>query len=543
MAQGKTNEKNKKEQALTKQDKEAKQSTSKSKTSKEKKSTKVADKSAKSVLKEKDKQEKTKEKLDKKPQSKKVKAAEQALPSQKEKEAAIKVENDGLGEKSSYGYSGAKTDDASNAYTNAGNALADSSISPKEDFYASELNSPLMGMNSGVVYPHAPVAAMTQDSERGGAGSVVVLLLLATLLILFIIGIAGAGGNLLPGGSITGNNSIRYGQATTLNYAADSNADFKEGDEIVWIVEGKEVQRKSYKDKDAYSYTLKDAKVGAKKVKVVAGNRVFSETDVAVGKPLATITVNDSQYTYGEKAPSPSYSIKGLIDGDKDDAITVKSGYNDKTSVKRNAGEYFTRFYANSADNKYDVEIKQGTVTVKPKEIKISNSITKEYDGTNVLVCDDLQLSGISEGDDVKAKCDCLYFENKDAGSKKISTYNIGLVGAHAKNYVICDELQGTITPKTVTASDITVKDKAYDGKDSVEFKTAGRLDGVVRGDIVAIGDINASYENAQAGENKNIKINKINLVGKDKNNYRFITYPKLSGNIYQNGSDVVPSN
>lgn len=541
MAQSKTKEKDKKEQALNKQDKDAKQKTSKSKTSKVKKSTKAADKPAKSVLKEKDNQEKTKKAPDKKLQ--KVSSATQNVPSQKEKEAAIKVENDNFGEKSSYDYYEAKATNASNEYTNTGNALADSSIIAKEDFYASELNPPLIGINSGAVYPRAPVAAMAQESERGGAGSVVVLLLLATLLILFIIGIAGAGGNLLPGGSITGNNSIRYGQATTLNYTADSNADFKEGDEIVWIVEGKEVQRMSYKEKDAYSYTLKDAKVGAKKVKVVAGNRVFSETDVAVGKPLATITVNDLQYTYGEKAPKPSYSVKGLLDGDKEDSIAVRTGFDDKMFVKRNAGEYFTRFSVNSADNKYDVEIKQGTITVNPKEVSISSKITKEYDGTNVLVCDDLKLFGVNAGDDVQVKCDCLYFENKDAGVKKISTYNIGLVGAHAKNYVICDELQGTITPKTVTAEDISLKDKAYDGKNSVEFKTAGKLNGVVKGDIVAIGDIDASYEDAQAGENKSVKINKISLVGKDKNNYKFVTYPKLSGNIYQNGGDVVPSN
>ncbi len=552
MAQSKDNEKTKNEQVLDKQ-KDAKQKTSQSQTtsgkSGEKKSESKADNNA---VKEKDKKQKTTApKESAKAQSnegaeKKGSGEDKNLTSSpssplsfssKEKEAAQKVENDDFFSKPAQ----QKISYASEEYTNVGNIVADRAANTREDFYATELNSPQMGM--GGVFPMSPSMAVARESERGSAGSVVVLMLLATLLVLFVIGIVTAGGSLTPSGNITGSNSIRYGEATTLTYGSEEKSQLKEGDEIVWLVDGKEVQRLSYKDKNAYSYTLKDAKVGARKVKVIAGNRLFSETDVAVGKPLVTVTVKDAQYTYGEKAPQAAYSFSGLRDGDKENVINVKSVNSNVPSNRRSAGEYSTRLSASSTDGKYDVEVKQGTITVKPKEIKIANKISKEYDGTNVLSCDKLEISGAMPNDDVNARCDCFYFESKNAGENKISTYNIELTGEDAKNYTVCSELKGTITPKVIMVEEMAVKNKAYDGKDSVEFKSAGRLSGIVKGDVVAIGDIDAAFENAEVGENKNVKINKINLVGRDKGNYRFVAYPKVGGSIYKNPTDVIPSN
>lgn len=144
----------------------------------------------------------------------------------------------------------------------------------------------------------------------------------------------------------------------------------------------------------------------------------------------------------------------------------------------------------------------------------------KTYDQTNVIETPNISLKGIIEGDDVKAVCDKLYFDNKNAGTdKKVMLANVILDGADSSNYVLCGEAKGVIKPKLVDIDGLTIKDKVYDGTTKATIDKMGTLNGVINGDSVAIGNVNLSFSDAYIGE-KEIVINNVSLVGADKDNY-----------------------
>ncbi|MEG1528055.1 MAG: YDG domain-containing protein [Clostridia bacterium] len=394
-----------------------------------------------------------------------------------------------------------------------------------------ENSNPII-MGSNIYNVESGERARTYDNDSQGGGGVLVFLLLVALVVMFIVGIMGANTNKMQVmGKINGNAVAPYGESVKLNYVADKSMTSNGKEEVVWYVNEKEMQRKPITDKNAYSYNLTKANVGSNKVKVTVGKKVYSNYDVKIDKPILKVKVKDMAYEYGSEMPKIEYDINGLVDGDKKDIVSLIN----KNVPTNSVGVYRTNSYALlGSTNKYNTVVEQGVISVMPKELKVENVICKEYDGSNTLKVDNFKLVGVKEGDEVCAECDQLYFEDKNVGNKKISTYNIKLTGKNAGNYYLCNELCGEIKPKAIALNGIKAKNKMYDTNTKAELAGLGQLEGVVDGDILAIGDISANFETNAVGKGKNIKVDNITLIGKDKDNYRFENYPSAKADIFE---------
>ena len=78
-----------------------------------------------------------------------------------------------------------------------------------------------------------------------------------------------------------------------------------------------------------------------------------------------------------------------------------------------------------------------------------------------------------------------------------------------------------TISPKPVTVSGITAKNKEYNGNDSAEFDCSdATITGKVGEDELTVASATGTFENENVGTNKTVTITNITLGGVDRNNY-----------------------
>ncbi len=75
------------------------------------------------------------------------------------------------------------------------------------------------------------------------------------------------------------------------------------------------------------------------------------------------------------------------------------------------------------------------------------------------------------------------------------------------------------VLPKGMTLQGITVQNKTYDGTTKADIAKLGKLQGVVEGDSVAIGNLEVKFDAADVGTHA-VKVKNIVLVGMDKHNY-----------------------
>lgn len=392
--------------------------------------------------------------------------------------------------------------------------------------------------------PYAPPvnggsAAKTKSVERGGNIAGIIILPLIAAFIIFIIIAASTGGLAqAQSGSLNGDKNIRYGRDGAVTYDL-GDTKLKSNDQIVWYVDGKEVQRKPYSDKSALTYEYNGGQIGKQRIKVVAGNKAFCECDVTVSKPKLNVTVGKLTAYYGDEFASPNYKVTGFA---KDDSQSnypeakvyyTKYGATEKAAPK-NVGIYSARLRHNYPGTEYDLEVKEGTVEIMPRKVTVTGKISKVYDGKNYIENPSLAVTGVLDGDDVSVRCDRLYLSDKNVGeNKQAGTYNIVLTGEDAANYQIGEyQIDVKVTPKQLSVENLTAGDKVFDGTDSVSFDGNTRLSGVAEGDIVEIGEIDGYYANSQIGQNKSVIIKNISLVGRDSSNYSLGKYPEIYSSI-----------
>lgn len=415
-------------------------------------------------------------------------------------------------------------------------------------------NKDFFDVPTGSIYNNSYYEVASSGNSGFWGNAVALLIILAFVALVVVAAIAG-GNPMVSSGNIDGANEVAYGQSNTLSYKLEDGYATEE-DEIIWYVDGEEVQRKAYSDETAIKYDLPTKKVGAHKVRVEVGNKAFSEYDVNVSKPKLNVAVDNYSVIYGEPVNNLNYTANGFVDEDnssicKADNLHCKE-YN---LAKEKGGRLGVGLYPTDvkvdAGEKYDTLIKQGVVEVMPRQLTILGEFSKVYDGKKSLDIGELKLNGVLEGDEVYATCDKLYFEDAWVGvNKDISVYNIELSGKDAKNYCIDNAtISGKITPKQITLSGVTVNPKMYDGNNKAQFGSVGALEGVVEGDVVAIGAIEGNYKDSRAGKGKVVLIDKVTLVGKDKINYEVVGYPLVTGDINVNMLDemlrrneIVPS-
>ena len=135
------------------------------------------------------------------------------------------------------------------------------------------------------------------------------------------------------------------------------------------------------------------------------------------------------------------------------------------------------------------------THTITPATITVANVQVenKIYDATTDAAVASVTASGIVTGDDVKVEARAA-FADKNAGESKTANLTYTLTGADAGNYVLAETTgttTATITPATITVTDVQAEDKVYDGTADAAV-SAMTVSGIVTGDDVKVETVGA---------------------------------------------------
>ena len=320
-------------------------------------------------------------------------------------------------------------------------------------------------------------------------------------------------------GEITALGETRRGTEQVFTYNPD-HSDIIEGASVYWTVNGETVYHGAYVSGQDITLNYTPEQSGT--LEIVAGVGNYKQTTtVEVLGPRLTLTAPNVTVTYGTSMPEINCRVDGLLSVDD----TSDFCYDGKCVVdcdKLDVGVYDVKMQECSYRD-YETEYVYGKLTVLPKQLTVTNTFSKVYDATNTIDNPDISLDGVIEGDEVCAKCDKLYFDNKNVGTDKtIMLANVCLEGADACNYILPDYVSGRILPRTVRLVGLTVKDKAYDGTTKATIDKMGTLSGVVKGDSVAIGNVNVSFADANVGKQQ-VTTSKVTLIGADKDNYTVV--------------------
>lgn len=363
---------------------------------------------------------------------------------------------------------------------------------------------------------------MQKENSKASASEEKVDLVIGIIVTIVVLGlfawllISIGNGAKSSAGTISADGQPQRGVEQTLTYNVNSTR-IKDGDKVVWTVNGKKVGQSTYKKGTPITLNYTPDVSGNVTVRASVG-KYSKTTSFDVAAPQLTVTAPNLTVTYGDQIPEMRYTIDGFIDGE--DANFDYDGCCVVDSDKLDVGVYTINFDKECNYLDYQTEYVCGTLTVLPKRLNVRNQFAKVYDGTNTIDTPEISLDGIIEGDEVHANCDKLYFDNKNVGiNKQIMLANVCLSGKNAVNYVLCDNVYGQITPKQVDVVGLTVKDKTYDGTTKATIDTMGTLQGVCKGDSVAIGKLSVSFDKANVGE-QSFTATEITLVGADKDNY-----------------------
>lgn len=303
----------------------------------------------------------------------------------------------------------------------------------------------------------------------------------------------------------------------------------KDGETVKWIVNGEVVSEGTYAQGEPLTLNYTPKTSGLNYVTVQVG-KYNQTTYVDVLPPQLTVTAPNLVMTYGDAMPRFDYECSGFVGDDCADMMDYDGMCylcDDRderlTADKLDVGVYKLNMEQNCCFSDYEVNYVGGTLTVLPKKLTVSGSFVKTYDQCNTIDDPQITLAGVKEGDEVRAKCDKLYFENKNVGwHKQIMLANVELDGQDSHNYVLTGEAIGAILPKQIEISGLVIRDKMYDGTTRAQIDKMGTLDGVIEGDSVAIGSLELSFADANAGEQQ-INLDNVTLVGADKDNYQVI--------------------
>src|SRR5690554_2605998 len=119
---------------------------------------------------------------------------------------------------------------------------------------------------------------------------------------------------------------------------------------------------------------------------------------------------------------------------------------------------------------------------------------------------------------------------NAQGNSTASATSNVGqyaitanLDGLSADNYdFVTENGTLTITPKELTLNGLTADNKTYDGNANATF-SGGYLDGVLFNDDVNFAPVQGAFSDQNAGQNKNVTLETLTLVGDKAENYSLI--------------------
>ena len=219
-----------------------------------------------------------------------------------------------------------------------------------------------------------------------------------------------------------------------------------------------------------------------------------------------------------EGTPSVNYDSENLK------VVAGKAAYDNK-NVSKGKTVMFTGFALEgdaAANYKLTAQPDAVTADITVKEIKIVDTAvetSKIYDGsTDAKITEKGTFDGLIDGDKVDIVTGKAAYDDKNVGNgKTVAFYNFALSGDDAANYVLAAQPANTtasISAKELTISDLKVKDKQYDGKNTAAIDGTPTLVGVVDGDVLTLINGVPTFDSVKIGKNIAISFTAFTLSG-----------------------------
>ena len=177
-----------------------------------------------------------------------------------------------------------------------------------------------------------------------------------------------------------------------------------------------------------------------------------------------------------------------------------------------------------------NITAQTGYVNILPQPVTVTGITAqdKPYDGgmDAVLTVSKASINGVFEGDSLTVDSATGAFGDKNVGTgKNVNISEIILGGADAANYTVDPQSLSTavasITPKDITVSGITARDKEYDGGTTVVLDYSGvTFAELVEGDELTVALATGAFVDKNAGPEKTVTVSGITLGGNDAGNY-----------------------
>lgn len=211
-------------------------------------------------------------------------------------------------------------------------------------------------------------------------------------------------------------------------------------------------------------------------------------------------------------------------DGENLKVAAGKAAYDNK-NVGKDKAVMFTGFALEgdaAANYKLTAQPEAVTADITVKEIKIVDAVvetSKIYDGsTDAKITENGTFDGLINGDKVDIVTGKAAYDDKNVGNgKTVAFYDFALSGDDAANYVLAAQPANTtasISAKELTISDLKVKDKQYDGKNTAAIDGTPTLVGVVDGDVLTLINGVPTFDSVKIGKNIAITFTAFTLSG-----------------------------
>lgn len=189
-------------------------------------------------------------------------------------------------------------------------------------------------------------------------------------------------------------------------------------------------------------------------------------------------------------------------------------------AAPKNVGKYTIRITTAETDT-FKAAFSTMAFEIKPREVTISGVTAggKTYDGNaKAKITAAGVIDGLVDGDKVDIVTGKALYNDKNVGNgKTVTFYDFALSGEDAANYVMSAQPEGTtanISAKELTITDLAVKDKQYDGKNSAEIDGTPALVGMVDGDVLELVNGVPTFDSVTVGNNIPVSFTAFTLSG-----------------------------
>ncbi|ULA63306.1 MAG: hypothetical protein LZF86_100308 [Nitrospira sp.] len=272
-----------------------------------------------------------------------------------------------------------------------------------------------------------------------------------------------------------------------------------------------------------------------------AGNYTFTDqagTTATITAKTATVsglTAANKVYD-GTTAATVSHSgvsISGLVAGDTVTASGTSGSFATKTVGTGKTVTLSGTTYGGTDAGNYTFTDQASTtanITAKSLTIDLQGQGSRLYDGGTAIALSGVTptLTGVLGGDSVTvASGNVTGFVDKNVGANKAVTYSgFGLSGSDSGNYVLASSgapSTASITPRSVTVSGLTARDKYYDGTTITTIDHSGAVfTGVLAGDSLAASGTVGTFADPAVGAGKAVALSGTLYGGADAGNYLF---------------------